>query len=215
MQHVIVIGAGGFGREALDVLEAINRSQPGPRFSILGVVDDQPSPTAISRLRDRGYEHLGGLDQWAAEDSEALYVLAVGNPRVRSEICSRIRSSSMNLSPLTAVHPSAVVGSAVRIGAGSVVCAGVQISTNVRLGEYVHLNPGTIIGHDAELADFVSINPGAVISGDVAVGRAVLVGAGAVVLQGLSIGADATVGAGGVVTRDVEGSIVVKGVPAR
>lgn len=214
MKPLVVIGAGGFGREVLDILESINEHSRLPEIRVIGVIDDSPSTATISRLEDRGYVHLGGLAEWLAAGVEATYIVAIGNPLVRSKICSEIDANS-TLEPFTAVHPSAVVGSAVRLGKGSVICAGVQVSTNVNIGDHVHLNPGAIIGHDTDLEDFVSINPGAVVSGEVHVRSTCLVGAGAVVLQGLTIGAGSTVGAGGVVTRDVGTDVVVKGVPAR
>lgn len=214
LKPIVVIGAGGFGREVLDVLESINQRSLLPKLRILGIVDDGPNAAAMSRLAGRGYKHLGGLTEWLTAGPKAMYIVAIGNPVVRRRVCSLINSTT-TLEPFTAVHPSAVLGSKVRVGKGSVVCAGVQISTNVQIGDHVHLNPGAIIGHDTALADFVSINPGATVSGDVKVGNSCLVGAGAVVLQGLTLGAGSTVGAGGVVTRDVGTGVVVKGVPAR
>lgn len=213
-KSVVVIGAGGFGREVLDILESVNRCAAISRYEVLGVIDDGPSAASLSRLADRGYKHLGGLGEWLTTGTEALFVVAIGNPLVRSRICALIASNTA-LEPLTIVHPTAVIGSEVRLGKGSVICAGVQISTNVGVADQVHVNPGAIIGHDTTLADYVSINPGAVVSGEVTVGESCLIGAGAVVLQGLTVGAGSVVGAGGVVTRDVGTGRVVKGVPAR
>lgn len=213
MKPVVVIGAGGFGREVLDVLESLQQRST-THFDILGVIDDSPSSVSLSRMEDRGYPYLGRLDRWLERGIAAMYIVAIGNPTVRKRICSTIESFE-SLEPFTVVHPSAVIGSAVRLGKGSVVCAGVNISTNVAVGDHVHLNPGVIIGHDSILHSFVSVNPGAIVSGDVMVDEESLLGAGAVVLQGLTVGAGSTVGAGAVVTRNVGTKVVVKGVPAR
>lgn len=212
-KEVVVVGAGGFGREALDVLEAMNIQELDSKLKVLGVIDDNPSSSSLSRLADRGYMHLGSLQEWLGCKREALYVVAIGAPEIRRRICSTLESAGHE--PLSAIHPSAVIGSRVRLGRGAVICAGVKISTNVAIGDYVHINPGVIIGHDAALENFSSINPGAIISGEVRIRESCLIGAGAVVLQGLTVGTGSTVGAGGVVTRDVEADKVVKGVPAR
>lgn len=209
----VMIGAGGFGREALDVIEAHNRAGVGEAFNLLGVADDAPSEMNLERLQRRGYRHLGGIDAYFELPQSVVYFVGVGSPAVRARIVERCDEQDRVAG--TVVHPSAAVGSDTIVEAGSIICGGVQVSTNVRLGKHVHLNPGCIIGHDAVLDDFVSVNPGAIVSGDVTVSARTLIGAGAVVLQGLIVGAGATVGASACVTSDVRPACTMAGVPAR
>lgn len=213
VDRILVVGAGGFGRETLDVIEAINHAAIGARWMVLGVADDGPSAAHRQRLAARGYAHLGSISQVLAEFEPAFYAVGIGSPRIRRDIAKVLDDHGWH--PATLVHPHAVVGTVAAIGAGSVICGGVQLSTNTVLSAHVHLNPGAIIGHDAILDEFVSVNPGAILSGDVRIGAGVLIGAGAVVLQGLNVGTEATVGASACVTRDVAPGTIVKGVPAR
>lgn len=212
-KEIIVIGAGGFGRETLDVIEAINAVATPPTWRVIGVIDDAPSDVHVERLTRRGYSHLGAVPESLQYRTPAFYTIGIGSPSVRRRIAAAFSDAGWEAATL--VHPSAVLGSEMHLSPGAIICGGVQLSTNIALGAHVHLNAGVIVGHDVEIGPNVSINPGAVISGEIRIGEAALVGAGAVVLQGLTVGVSAVVGAGSVVTRNVDAGTVVKGVPAR
>jgi sugar O-acyltransferase (sialic acid O-acetyltransferase NeuD family) len=211
VKPIVVVGAGGFGRESLDVIEAINAATP--TWELVGVVDDAPAAIQVERLADRRIQHLGGLDALLHAQTPIDYVVGIGSPRIRERVAARLDAAGF--AAATLVHPAASVGSCTELEEGVVVCGGAQISTNVRLGKHVHVNPNATIGHDARLDGFVSINPAAVVSGEVEIGSGTLIGAAAVVLQNLTIGADAVVGAAACVTRNVPPGATVKGVPAR
>lgn len=211
---ILIVGAGGFGRETIDVVEALNRAPGGPTYSLEGVVDDNPAVFDLDLLRSMGVKYLGTVDDVLSSMArEVRYLVGIGSPSVRERIDRLFRD--LGFLPGSAIHPTAVIGSEFQTKPGTVICAGAQISTNVRLGGHVHINPGAIVGHDVQLADYVSINPGAIVSGHVEVHSKALLGAGAVVLQGLAVGEEALVGAGAVVVKDVAAGAIVKGVPAR
>lgn len=210
--RVVVVGASGFGRESLDVLDAMVAA--GAALEIVGVVDDTPSEANLARLAARGVRYLGTRTAWLASNPTGVsYLLGIGSPGVRRRLVAELDAGG--LTAVTAVHPSATFGAMTTLAEGVVVCAGAAISNNVRLGRHVHVNPNATIGHDADLHDFVSVNPAAVISGEVVVGSETLVGAAATILQGLTVGERVVVGAGAVVTKDVPSDVVVVGVPGR
>lgn len=211
MTEVIVVGAGGFGREALDVARAMN-AVGNERLDIIGVVDDQPSDANLTRLKVQGVRHLGAISELTNRRG-TLFAIGVGSPTARASIAYSLETQGLRAATL--VHPSALIGSGSEIGEGAIICAGAQVSTNVRIGRHAHINPNATIGHDSTIEDFVSINPGAVVSGDVHIQSHALIGAGAVVLQGLIVGHRSVVGASACVVRDVVGGETVKGVPAR
>jgi len=209
-EPLIIIGAGGFGREVHDIVVAINRAADEPVWEFLGFLDD--GEVHLERLERRGarlLETSQALPQYAG----AWYVVGIGNPKIREMLANR--ADAAGLRAATLIHPSATTGLDVEIGDGSVVCSHVSITTNIRLGRHVHLDQNAAVGHDVTMEDFVRVNPGATISGDVVLERGVTVGTGAAVVQGLTVGAGVVVGAGAVVVDDVEPARVVVGVPAR
>lgn len=203
MDDVVIIGAGGFGREVADVLKYDQFAH------LVGFIDDDPDTDLLDR---RGDKHLGGLDT-LGEYSECGYLIGVGDPTLRCRFAQAADRAGMAAE--AAVHTSATFGEANRIDGGLVACSHVSVTTNVTIGRHVHLNLNCTVGHDAVLGDFVTVNPGANISGNVTLGREVTVGTGAAIIQGVTIGAGATVGAGAVVTRDVPAGVTAVGVPAR
>jgi sugar O-acyltransferase (sialic acid O-acetyltransferase NeuD family) len=210
VRGVYIVGAGGFGRECLDVLEAMNRVDGADPIVFLGFLDDGDGPEA-NILSRRGASIVGPAAP--PPPNPAGFVIGIGDPVVRQRIDAVFVAAGHV--PITLIHPTVITGSDIEIGEGSVVCAGVSMTTNIRLGRHVHVNPLVPIGHDSRLMDFVSVNPGANIAGAVTIGRGALIGSGATILQGRTIGDGSLVGAGAVVTRDVPIAVTVIGVPAR
>lgn len=214
MNNIIVIGAGGLGREVLDVIEAINAASSN-MFSVVGIADDGPNELDLERLRRRNYIYLGTVEEAMRNPSfsKARYVIGIGNPSARQKIRKLLLENGKALETIT--HPTAVFGSEVSIGLGCVFLANTFVSTNVTIGENTVINWHTTIGHDSVIGADCVINPAANISGNVSVGDATLIGTGAQVLQNLQIGERVVVGASACVTKDLPTRAQAVGVPAR
>lgn len=211
VDSIVVVGAGGFGREVLDVVDAIN--SVGPTWKVIGVADDAPTEANLTRLADRGVSYIGTLEQLTASDTRCAYVIGVGSTSVRRTLADLLDAAGFHAA--TVVHPTVTSGFDVSIGDGSVVCAGVRLTTNIAIGRHVHLNLSATVGHDSTIGDFVSVNPLASISGDCTIGDGVLIGVAAVVLNQVAVGENATVGGSACVVKDVSAGVTVKGVPAK
>lgn len=204
--RLVIVGAGGFGREVLDVVEAINAA--GDSIEFVGFVDD--GEVDAERLGRRGALVIGGSD--AVATCDASYVIGIGTGDARRRLATKF--DGLGPFAATLIHPAATIGGDTSLGAGSIVTAGARVTTNVRIGAHVQLHVNCTVGHDTQIADFVSVYPGATISGDVTLEPGVTVGTGANVLPGLTVGENAYVGAGAVVTRDVAPAATVVGSPA-
>jgi sugar O-acyltransferase (sialic acid O-acetyltransferase NeuD family) len=204
---LVIVGVGGFGREVVSMVTAINRVDP--TWNLIGVLDDDPSDGDRAALLALGHDVIGPLAHLDSLGAHA--VIAIGSSPIRS----RIDLAHPQVPWAVLVHPAATVGLDVTLGPGSVIAAGARLSTAVRAGRHLQVDQNATIGHDAMLGDNVRLNPQACVSGTVTVGDRTLIGASAVVLQGRTIGADVVVGAGAVVTKDVMDGSTVRGVPAR
>lgn len=211
---IVVVGAGGFGREVIDIIETVNASESQPVWDLLGVIDDALSDDNRSRLQDRSITYLGSSDDFVNSGSRKVaYSVGIGSPQVRRVIADRFDAAGHE--GAVVIHPSVTMGARVSIGSGTVLCAGVRLTTNVAIGRHVHVNLNATIGHDTTVDDFVSLNPLASISGDCVIERDVLVGVGGIVLNGLRVGRGATIGGAACAVRDVPPGTTVVGVPAK
>ncbi|EAP97397.1 putative acetyl transferase protein [Janibacter sp. HTCC2649] len=208
---VVIVGCGGFGREVRDVIDACIAN--GEDWYFRGYVDDDPSSANLAAVERSQDEILGGVDWLENAPKDTHVFIGIGTGSVKARIDATL--IRLGLSEGVLVHPTATLGRDVTIAGGSVVCAGVRMTTNIHLGRHVHVNLNTTIGHDVEIADHVSINPLVAISGNVRIGERSMIGTHAAILQGLDVGPDSIVGGSALVVRNVEESSTVKGVPAR
>lgn len=207
VRDLVIVGAGGHGREVLDVVEAVNA---GCRtWNVLGFLDD--GEVDAGRLGRRGVGLLGPVA--ALADLDADYVVGIGGSEARAQVDELASRHGRQAAVL--VHPLASTGSDVELAAGVVLAAGVRVTTNVRLGRHTHANVGSVVSHDCRVGDFVTISPGALVNGNVVLQEHVLLGAGSIVTPGRTIGRGTWVGAGAVVVDDLASAVVATGVPAR
>lgn len=199
-QELFVLGAGGHAKVVVAALRAGGRVPTG-------VLDEDPELLGSTVL---GIPVTGRFD--LLDHMEGVQaVIAIGSNRIRREIAKRYE----HITWVVVVHPSAVVHDTVRLGAGTVICAGAVLQPDAVVGEHVILNTGATVDHDCVLGDYVHVAPGVHLAGNVRLDEGTFLGVGASVVPGRRIGAWTTVGAGGVVLYDLPADVTAIGVPAR
>lgn len=206
LRPLYIIGAGGYGRELVNVL----KGQPGYNtcWEIAGFLNDIP----VDPAEHKGYPPVVGNTDYDPQPGD-LFVCAIGDPQARRRLCEKFRAKGAEflnrIAPEILLHPTATVGNGVNIEGF------VAIGAHSRVGHGASILSFSVIGHDCEIGNYAQISPSASILGRVRIGEGAMIGAGATILPGVSIGADATVGAGSTVLHDVPDGAKVFGVPAR
>ena len=114
-KDLVIIGAGGFGREVKWLVERINQdtyNKTGKkRWNICGFVDDG---TWIQNEVD-GFPVLGGCG-WLAEQKKQMAVLcAVGSAIVRKKVIEKIKSNKKLYFP-NVIDPTVTMSESVQMG---------------------------------------------------------------------------------------------------
>jgi sugar O-acyltransferase (sialic acid O-acetyltransferase NeuD family) len=210
VRELLLVGAGGFGRETAEAVRAIN--QRSESWKLLGFLDDAP---ALQSGEVDGLPVLGPIDALDRYPDAAVTVCTghPGNYFSRKRIVRRLGLDPARYATL--VHPGAALAASTAVGPGSVVLAGVVTTAAVQLGAHVAVMPGAVLTHDDVVADYATFGAGARLAGRVRVDEGAYVGSGALVREDRAIGAWALVGMGSVVLADVPPAEVWAGVPAR
>lgn len=203
MKKIIVVGAGGFGKEVAWMAKRCG-------YEVLGFLDSTPDK---QNTKIMGLDVLGPLE-YAERFLDYEFVIAIGNPRARKKIIDLFFKNEQ-FCFVTLIDPSSIVGENILIAEGSIICAGVILTVDVSIGRHTIININSTIGHDVIIKDFVTIAPNASISGNVLLNDLVEIGTNATIREKLSINKGAMIGMGAVLTKDVEENHVMVGNPAK
>jgi sugar O-acyltransferase (sialic acid O-acetyltransferase NeuD family) len=208
---LIIVGAGGFGRESAAAVRAINRFSP--TWDLLGFADDDRGRRGAMV---EGIPVLGPIEEVASAWPEARLVVCTGRPDnyfSRPKIVAELGLPSSRYATL--VHPAASVGDSCVLGPGTVVLAGTVLTAAATVGAHVAIMPGSVITHDDMVGDFATLASGVLLGGSVTIGTGAYMGAGSRVREGLSVGDWAMIGMGSLLTRSVPARERWFGSPAR
>jgi hypothetical protein len=183
---LLLVGGGGLAREVLATVRLLPE-----KWRPIGALDDDPRKHGADI---DGLPVLGGFGL-VAELTHSAVIACVANahrPAGRLGVVRRLNLTADRWA--TVVHPTASVPSGCVLGPGSLLLAGVVITTPLRIGPHVVAMPHVLVTHDDEIADGVTFAGHASLGGTVTVGECAYFEQG--LREGLSIGARAVVGCG-------------------
>jgi sugar O-acyltransferase (sialic acid O-acetyltransferase NeuD family) len=207
---LVLIGAGGFGRETAQAVCAL--AAAGRPWRLLGYLDED---SALHGTLVDGTPVLGSIGM-LSDIPDATVVVCTGRPGnyvSRPRIVAGLGLPATRFATL--VHPTVAVSTTSVIGPGTVILAHSVLTAAVRVGSHVAVMPHVTLTHDDVIEDFATVASGARLGGAVHIGRGAYIGSGAMIREEVAIGSYALVGMGSVVTRDVPAGEVWAGCPAR
>lgn len=207
MRKLIIIGAGGFGREVLSWARQSDGYETD--WTIKGFLDDNLDALAGKATPARV---LGKLSDYTPQ-SEDVFICAIGTPAVRRKVQELIEGRGGEF--VNVIHRTVVFADNVTLGRGVLLCPYVIVSANATLGDGVAVNLHSSVDHDATLGRWCQINCHCDITGGVVLDDEVFMGSHASILPGVRVGARAVIGAAALVNRDVPPGATAIGVPAR
>lgn len=206
MLDVVIVGAGGFGRE---VYQWAKDSLPGAQYRVKGFLSSRPED-----LDGFGFnEKILGDDVTYPLQENDRFVFAIGSIEAKKRSVERMKKRGVKC--VTLIHPSAVVASSARLGEGVILCPFVLVSDHVVLGDFVIMNFYSSCGHDTKVGKYGTFSPYATANGFVTMDEEVFLGTHATVTGYRRVGVGAKISANSVAMEDVPAGGFVFGVPGK
>lgn len=199
MKDLIIVCAGGFGREVYYMAKSIGK------WNIKGFIDDNLHALDGVNI---ALPIIGTIKEWVPSENE-VFALGVSNPKTKEIIVNKMKSKGARFETLIAPH-SRVIETTI-IGEGCIISG--SIGDCVKIGDFVNIM-GSMIGQDSVIEDY-STTTGYTNIASAHLGKRVFVGSHAVVLHGKKVGDDAFICAGSIVFNNVKAGTKVFGNPAK
>lgn len=207
MKDLYIVGAGGCGRETLQIIKDIHRLQ-GLRWNIRGFLDDTEDPLAG---KDCDYSVVGTIADYIPKENDVL-AMAVADPKGKRKLAEMLLARGAVFENI--IHPGAALKDFSTMGTGNVIYGGFSMSNNVQIGNFTTLL-SSLVGHDVQIGDYTTISALCNITGYVKIGEGVFIGGSCAIAPHAVIEDNAYVGIGSVVLRRVKAGQKVLGNPAR
>ena len=201
-KKLIIIGAGGFGREVYAIIDK-------NVYDCIGYLDIN------SRVKNLPAPLLGdesSIKELVLENQVENFFIAIGNIKKRKDIYEKICGYNLS-SPIFNCSLDTCFSDI--IGHGSNIYPGCIIMTDCSIGNSSILNTGVTLGHDVTIGNYCNVGPGVNIAGNVSIGDNSLIGIGSNIKENIKIGKKSIIAAGSVVIEDVPDETTVYGIPAK
>ena len=193
--EILIYGAGGHGKAVIDLARSCG-------YHVAALVDDfvAPGTSVLDILVTGGSSSLADWRERGVRCA-ANAVGGIGKPAVRQQVFDLLQAAGFNFPVL--IHPSAVVEPSAVSEEGVQVLALAYVGSAARIGFGSLINAGAIASHDVVLERVNNLSPGAALAGGVYLGAYSQVGMNATINVNVRVGAGCIIGNGATVKKDV------------
>ena len=131
MKDLIIVGAGGFGREAYILAKRIN--EQNPQWNIKGFINDIPD--ALDGIKI-DLKIIGTIKDWQPSENE-VFAMGISSPAGKEKVANILKSKGANFVSL--IHPAALIGDYVEFGEGCIVGGRSSVGSCTKIGNFVHI----------------------------------------------------------------------------
>jgi len=205
-KDIIIVGAGGFGREVFNYIEDVINA--GADWSFKGFLDDN-----LDALANYDYPKkvIGKIKNYIPCEND-YFICAIGGPKLKKDLVSSLVERGGKFESL--IHPTARIGRNVHIGRGVVLCPYTSLNCDSFVGNYVMINGMSGCGHDSYVGDYATISAHCDITGFCKVGEGAFLASRVSMRPGSKVGNWASVGIGSCVIMNIKDGVSAFGNPA-
>lgn len=199
MNLVLILGAGGLGRELFWWAQEAG-------LTPVGFIDDNPD--ALQHYKD--YAPIVGSVANAPLTAPVLCGIAQNPIRIACVKTLRERGATF----ASCIHPQAKIFHAT-LGEGAIISPFAVIGADAVVGDFLFMQSGAVLGHDVKAGDFLRMDTTAFIGGFATVGKNVTLHTGAQVMPGKRVGDNVTLGANATLLNNLPAGVTAFGNPAQ
>ena len=204
MKEIVIFGS---GNQAKLIYYEISTYKS---YNLLGFIDPLKKELFIDNKKKKLLKSINKF-----KSKKKLYaVIGIGNNFIRKKIFEETNKLNLNIVWEKIISKKTSINKNVKIGEGTFICQGANISANSVIGKHCIINSASSIDHDNQFGDFSSTGPGAILGGNVKIGSMCHLGIGSVIKNNININDKIIIGSNSYVNKNLVKGGVYFGSPA-
>jgi sugar O-acyltransferase (sialic acid O-acetyltransferase NeuD family) len=207
MKELIIIGAGGFGRELFHLSKECLGYED--EYKVVGFIDDN-----VGSLKNY-LEYppvLGTIESHHVTENQ-VFICSISDVQNRLAVINSLLLKGAKF--INLVHATARVVKTSKLGIGCIVGPLVSIGADVIIGDFCLFQTGVIVGHDVKIGENSRIDNYSILVAGVKLEKNTTIHSNSVVNANVVVCEGAIIGACSFVVRNVKPSSTVHGNPAK